>query len=140
MSRLLEQACRKPAWQPGAEVVLADGQVWHFPRPTLVYRLTLNPITRAPAFLVDAHGQSPTYGELLDKLDTCRQGSGPYFFNLTALALELLSQQYTIPDDAVPELFVYDPASQISKHRWQAIHQAVLGLAGYPKPRAVGCA
>ena len=133
MPRLIEVECRRPGWRPGAEVVLADGQAWHFPRPALVYRVELDPTTRQPRFRADASRQSTTYGARLDQLDASRNG-GPYFSRLTALALELLDVQYQIPDASVPELFVFDPASSISLHRWEAIRQAVLGMGPYPKP------
>lgn len=132
MPKLIEADCRRPNWAPGSEVVLSDGQVWHFPRPRLVYRMRLNAETRIPALTIDASAQSPTYGDMLDRLSTTT-GDAEFLSILTAMALELLGQNYTIPDDAVPDLFVFDPGSQVSGARWNALSDAVKGVAVYPK-------
>jgi hypothetical protein len=132
MPKLNEVDCRKPDWQPGAEVVLSDGQVWHFPRPRVVYRMRLDATTRIPALTVDATGQSPTYGEMLDRLSNTT-GDAEFLSLLTAMALELLGQNYTIPDDAVPDLFTFDPGSQVSGQRWNALADCVKGVSTYPK-------
>ena len=132
MPKLIEPDCRRPDWAPGAEVVLSDGQVWHFPRPRLVYRIQIDPVSRAPVFKTDSTRQSPTYGALLDQLDSTTADVS-WFTLLATLALELLRAQYDIADDAVPDLFVFDPGSKVSLHRWELLHQAVLGVAVYPK-------
>jgi hypothetical protein len=130
--RVNERECRKPEWAPGAEVVLSDGQVWHFPRPRLLFRMHLSPAAGAPALKPDATRQSSTYAEMLDRLDAA-DDSATWFSLVTALALELLAQSYAIPEAAVPELFTVDPSSQVSIHRWRALAQAVKGIGTYPK-------
>lgn len=127
---LSELECRRSEWQAGAEVVLSDGQAWHFPRPRLTYRLHIDPETRAPIMRADATTQSPTYAELLDRLDS---DSGEMFSLMCAMALELLRENYNIPDEAVPDLFTFDPSSEISRARWAAIGNAVRGIGSYPK-------
>ncbi|CAB4130967.1 hypothetical protein UFOVP124_46 [uncultured Caudovirales phage] len=128
-----EQGCRKPDWQPGAEVVLSDGQAWHFPRPRLVYRMHIDPVTQLPVMRRDASIQSESYGAMLDKMDDAANDA-EFMTTLTALSLELLAQNYVIPADAVPDLFTFDPGSEVSKTRWQALANTVKGQASYPKP------
>jgi len=130
--RVIESECRRPEWQAGAEVVLSDGQVWHFPRPRLKYRMTLDASTRIPAMIRDASVQSPTYAEMLDKLDNSANDA-EFMSLITAMALELLGQTYNIPDDAVPVLFQFDPGSEVSMNRWQSLAAVVRGNASYPK-------
>ena len=130
--KVKEADCRKPDWMPGAEVVLSDGQVWHFPRPRLVFRMRLDPATREPVLTPDASRQGPTYAERLDRLEAAADTAA--WFNLvTALALELLAENYHIPDEAVPELFTVDPASALNTYRWHALGLAVKGIGTYPK-------
>jgi hypothetical protein len=138
MPRVDEKSLRKAGWQPGMEVVLADGQVWHFPRPTLVYRMHVDPETRMPVMRPGVKGLSATYAELLDRLEEQSDGSAAMFSWITAMALELLSPQYTIPDELVPELFAWDPSSDASIQRWVKLKLAVCGRGAYPKPAPVG--
>ena len=131
--RLIESECRTADWKPGAEVVLADGQVWHFPRPRLVYRMALDG-DRKPFMKSDASNQSDTYAAALDRLEANGEGDASWFSLVTGMSLELLAQNYAIPDEAVPTLFTFDPGSEVSVNRWKTLGAAVKGLTSYPKP------
>ncbi len=132
-TRTREKDLRLPDWQPGADVMLCDGQVWTLPRPRLVYRMRAKQGGGVEPF-TDGSRQSETYAALLDQLDKDQFTAG-WYTSLAGMALDLLREQYTIPDELIPELFVVEPGSEVNVNVWAAIHNAVTGLATYNPKR-----
>jgi hypothetical protein len=129
MSR--ETDCRKSDWKPGVPVILADGGVWHFSRPRITQRVFVDADTRKASIVTEVLDRSATYGAALDTLDRCSDAD--YMLTLTALSLELLAENYDIPNEAVPELFVYEVGSDASRSIWDRIRLAVAGRTPIPK-------
>ncbi len=124
--------CRRPDWQPGAEVMMADGQAWHIPRPRLVHRMMRDPATGALTLKTDASAQGESYAALIDRLDA-EGGADDWFTAVTTLCLELLAQNYDLPDEAIPQMFTIDLGSEINTRRWNLIGQAIKGIGTFPK-------
>jgi hypothetical protein len=127
-----EVGLRRPEFQEGYPVTLADGQLWHVPRPKFKFR---------PRF-VDGKveiGGGATYGPEssadLDILYGIVESTGSEFLRVKfSLAVRLLRVNYTLTDDDLVELLVMEPGDKASDARWEEISNALMGTPPKPLP------
>lgn len=129
-----EATLRRSEFTEGEPIVLADGQAWTFPRPTV----QLFPAFDAEGNFAACHGR-PTFGPDYDaKLETFLQ-AGPVedqLQSLMALAVDLLRRNYTLTPADLAAILRYRPDDEASSARWQAIADVAQGRS--PKASPVG--
>ena len=127
-----EKSLRKPGFNAGVTVTMADGQEWTLPKP----RMRLVPkIVEGKVEI----GGGPTFGpEFDDKLDI--------LFGVVVadpnerlrikfdVAVRLLSANYDLQPEHFAELIVLDPDDLASDERWQQLCDAMMGIAPKPLP------
>jgi hypothetical protein len=127
-----EKALRRPEFQPGHKVMLADGQEWEIPKP----RLRLRP--RFEGGRVVGFSDLPSFGPEHDELVETLFGLGepePDAW-LTArweILGRLLRANYDLTDGDLVELLAIDDGPAEAE-RWAGITRALRGLAPKPLP------
>lgn len=127
-----ESECRRPEFQGGIPVTLADGNEWLLPRPRLyVY----------PKF-VDGKPQlargcewGPDYLALLDAAREARNGDD-FLLAQFALAIDLLRRNYDLSDDELAELLRTETDGEASQQMWEEVSAVAAGAA--PKSAVTG--
>jgi hypothetical protein len=111
-----ETARRRPDFREGTTVRLADGQDWVFPDPVRASHGASRAGSAAAAF-------GPEYVEILSGLDEV-QGDEPEEILRAelALAIALLSRNYTLRGDEFLELLGRTPADPALRPVYEAIH------------------
>ena len=133
-----EETLRKPGWEPGrhyAAIVLGDGQEWHFPRPRMTQRAKRDEQTGRITFATDVSGLSVPYSQILDEM---ARDSDAFVSTVIEVTFELLKQNYSVDDSHLPTLFWFDPNSDESRRRFDALSNLCLGLNHAPKAEAPG--
>jgi hypothetical protein len=123
--RLDEKALRKPGFVEGESVVLADGQAWHIPRPTVWFV----PSDSGPGFEVRPDF-GPEYQELIDDLISAPVGFAAISAEL-AIARFLLLRNYDLTLPQVQSLirFRYAPGQDEDEAKAAIIAVAMGGIA-----------
>jgi hypothetical protein len=127
-----EVALRKPEWVEGYPVTLADGQIWHIPRPKFRFK---------PKF-VDGKveiGGGATFGPDLEKETEVLYGivdaePSEYMRVKFAMAVRLLGANYNLTAHDFGELIVLEPGDQASDARWEELSAALMGTPPKPSP------
>lgn len=138
-----EKALRKPSFTEGFALILADGQEWTFPPPTL----RLFPVIGEDGS-VDVGGRR-SYGDELDRMIDIFAG-GEEVEDLERMRIQfgavvrLLDRNYDLTPADYGALLVYVPNDPENAGRWRRITRALLGLDPSedesPKPSADGSA
>lgn len=133
--KLNEQALRRPKFEDGAPVVLADGQEWRLPRPRV--RLVPDDSDLGFKVRVAVPGDDGRFQELMDALDD-PASNRPAAARELAVARHLLLLNYDLTPAQVADLLQFgyhdnDPEGM-------AIREAVMGVAfgNGPKPSDAG--
>lgn len=133
MPRLDENRLRRPEFLEGVPIPLADGQTWHFPRPTI----DVVPEVRADGAVKLA--SRPSFGPGYDDLiDAFHQASTPaeQLRALFTLAIDLLSRNYNLEPGHYPQLLRFRGGDRECETTWQQIVDVALGRG--PKACPVG--
>lgn len=89
---IAESECRRPTFTPGVPIVLADGQAWHFPRPSFELFPEVGPDGR-----VSGIGRASTFGpEYEDLLEAFYRDDSDRLRGMFALAVDLLGRNYDL--------------------------------------------
>jgi hypothetical protein len=134
MPRLDEAAKRCSTFVEGVPVVLADGQAWHFPKPTI----DLFPAIGPDGKVTDLAGK-PSFGpEYDDLMDAFHQAATPadQLKALFALAVDLLGRNYDFSPTDYERLLRYRAGDPACESTWQKVVDVALGIA--PKASPVG--
>lgn len=141
-----EGALRRPGFQGGTPVVLADGQTWYVPDPVVTpvpdgYRFArgADGVTRLRA--ARATPGDEDYGALLDRYVEGERYEDQVVA-LADLAYHLLARNYDLAFEDTREIFARyfdpDPRADDNQAAWDAIAEVALGTA--PKLSAGGSA
>jgi len=113
---LFEQARRKPGFDPGIAIELADGRTWWFPGP-------------------DPRPADPDYGALVRSVVEAEDESESSLAEL-ALAIMLLSQNYDLAPSELQSLLTFAPPDRGRMHAafsdLAAIHAKAMLTEGPP--------
>lgn len=134
---LSESALRRPEWVEGEPITLADGQVWHFPRPVL----------GDFGFARDETGNTYltrnwTWGQEYTRLVDAYLASDGVETRVALfdLAYDLLSRNYAVAVDDCRTLLTVvvgdDDRARVNDAMWSTIAAVALGRA--PKVTPVG--
>lgn len=136
-----ELECRKPDFEDGTLVLLADGQEWTLPRP----RVRLAPANNDRGFkTVLTRPDDGVFAALMARYDALVADEGSGMADLAAVELavgrHLLTANYDLSETEVAGVlqFSYDEKSDPEGY---AVREAVMGVVfGYaaPKPSADG--
>lgn len=123
-----ELTLRRPDFLGGVPLLLSDGQEWFFPRPPLRYRIHLHPETRMPLYVPE-----PSADWIDAEYCTALEGLGDllgddYFERLAGMAIQLLSRNYNLPDEIIPEILTHELGCMTSLRMWRNLRSAVEGL------------
>lgn len=129
---LNELEMRKPEFQDGYPVQLADGQTWFIPRPRICFYPTV----------VDgkiAIGGGPTFGPEFDGMLDILFGVNDvepqeYLRAEFEMTVRLLQANYNLTVEQIAPLITMELGNPASEARWEAIREAIRGNA--PKPTA----
>jgi hypothetical protein len=134
MPELVESERRLATFREGVPIVLADGQTWHFPRPTI----ELFPTFDEEGRVADFDGRpsfGPDYDDKLDAFVQAEKGAAE-LKALMVLAVDLLGRNYRLcPGDFV-RLLRYRKGDEANRAMWQAIADTAQGNG--PKACPVG--
>ena len=127
-----EVALRKPGFQAGHRVKLADGQEWAFPKPRLVFKPTI------VDGKVDYDG-GPSFGpEFDDKLEVLlgvREATPVERLRTKfEMAVRLLGSNYDLKPEDFGELLVLEMGDAASDDRWESLERVMVGAAPKPSP------
>jgi hypothetical protein len=135
VSRLDEEALRRPEFVRGVPIRLADGQDWQFPKPTI----DLFPVVGQGGQV--AVGGAPTfdvqYDELVEAFFRARAlGPAEQLQALFALGVDLLARNYDLRPEDYRRLLRFHAGHEAYEAMWQGILDVALGAA--PKASPVG--
>jgi hypothetical protein len=127
-----EKALRKPGFQEGTKVTLADGQDWVFPKP----RIRFTP--RIVGGKVEING-GPSFGPELDnQLDilfgVAEADPAERLRVKFEIAVRLLAANYDLKPTDFARLIVLEPGDPASDERWDQLSSAIMGIAPKPSP------
>jgi hypothetical protein len=134
MPRLDEADRRLPTFREGVPILLADGQSWHFPRPTI----ELFPTFDADGQVADFDGRpsfGPDYDDKLESFYAAEKGPSE-LKALMVLAVDLLGRNYRLGPIDFARLIRYRKEDEANRKMWQAIADTAQGNG--PKPSPVG--
>ena len=119
-----EKSLRRTTFQEGIEVKLADGQTWTFPRP----RMSFKPRFVEGKIKIDSPSFGPEFDPYYDVIFGTKDHEGWELQEAKCtIAWLLLRANYDLPEDALPELFSFEPRDTASADMWNAVMDAVLG-------------
>jgi hypothetical protein len=141
-----EVALRRPDFQGGEPIEMADGQAWTIPKPLLEF---------VPKFADDgtitagiATSLGPVFDRLMEDYDRACQAAqveagevpdGPRPLDLLMrLAAYMLRLNYNLEPASLGVLLRWRPDDEATADRWGSIMNVARGIA--PKPRAGGSA
>jgi hypothetical protein len=129
--KLDEQALRRPEFEDGAPVVLADGQEWRLPRPRV--RLVPDDSDRGFKLRLALPADEGRFQTLMDTLDAATEGVDLMRAEL-AVARHLLLLNYDLTPAQVADLLQF--SYRDDDPEGAAIREAVMGVAygNAPKP------
>lgn len=127
-----ERALRKPGFQEGYRVKLADGQEWAFPKPRMVFKPKIVNGT------IDFDG-GPSFGpEFDDKLEVLlgvREATPVERLRIKfEMAVRLLKANYDLRDEDFGELIVLVVGDPVSDERWDELDKVLAGSSPKPSP------
>ncbi len=99
-----ESALRRPEFQPGRPVLLADGQLWSIPNPDLAYAPTFGPDGGVGSELVSVYG--PGFDQKVQAVRDA-QATQEIVVSLFGLATDLLGRNYDLTPDHYRALLRY---------------------------------
>ncbi len=128
-----EKALRKPTWQDGHKVTMADGQEWTFPKPRIRFRPKVAADGR-----VDIRG-GPSFGsEYDDQIDVLFGAVEVDPVERLRVKFEvivrLLLSNYDLAPADFAELIVLEPGDPASDERWDELSRLLLGDTPKPSP------
>jgi hypothetical protein len=128
-----EKALRKPGFNDGYAITLADGQTWTIPKPRFRFRPTVGSDGRVEV------GGRPTFGPEYEASIEVLYGVGDVEPIETLrvkfeMAVRLLSANYDLKPDDFSELIVLEPDDPASNERWEQLTRALMGVAPKPSP------
>ena len=139
---LHESTARRPDWVEGVPILLENGEEWHFPRPIMQFRLSLDggPPTPKPTSLDTNRRFSEAFWIKQSSLrDSMIRGAGLPLGEavplIGPLAVDLLKRNYDLTDDQALDLVLFG-ADAANLEMWDQIIRVVLGIA--PKADAAG--
>jgi hypothetical protein len=135
VSKLDEQALRRPEFSAGVPIRLADGQTWHFPKPTI----DLFPVVdRAGQVAVGgAASFGPEYDDLVEAFYRARSHSpADQLQALFALGVDLLGRNYLLAPEHFRGVLRFQAGHEAHETMWQEILDVALGAS--PKASPVG--
>ena len=121
-----EQSRRRPDFVEGVPVALANGQEWHFPKPQVRIR------PRIEGGKVLAVSGSFTHGGDYDKqLAAFHEAAdgGDQAVQMFAMAVGLLSMNYTLSDDELGDLLSFVVGTEAGDAMRQELVEVVLGTS-----------
>lgn len=127
-----EVARRKPEFEAGTQITLADGQQWWIPKPKFRFK---------PKF-VDGKieiGGGATFGpeheaEVEIVFGVVDVPGDEFIRARFALTIGLLRANYELADDELSELLIWEINDAASDARWEGIRDALQGVAPKPSP------
>ena len=122
--KLNEQALRRPEFEDGAPVTLADGQEWRLPRPRV--RLVPDESDMGFKVRVACPGDNGRFQELMDALDAATDGVDLMRAEL-AVGRHLLCLNYDLTPAQVADLLQF--SYRDDDPEGMAIREAVMGVA-----------
>jgi hypothetical protein len=118
-----ERALRKPNFSPGAQVELADGQLWTFPKP----KIRFTPAITGESVSVQTQASfGPETDDLLDLV--WGVVPAPPLERLRAkftVAVRLLLANYNLQPDDLTHLLALEPGDPRSEARWDQIGEVL---------------
>lgn len=133
--RLDEPALRRPDFDDGVAVELADGQEWTF--PALWYRTFPRKTEGGGVETVMRVTYGPEHDADLEILFGSKEAEAHVQVDaMTRLAATLLLRNYDLDDDALAKLLPFDARSESSQGMWGRVVRAIRGER--PKPSAAG--
>jgi hypothetical protein len=143
-TKIDEQALRKPGFQGGEPIALADGQSYYFPKPVLEFAPKFGGAGFTASGIVTSLG--PEFDRLTEAYDAACEASrsgdtehaGPRPLDVTmGLAIHMLRLNYDLADDQLALLLRWRPDNEESDLRWSGIMNVARGLDA-PKTQPVG--
>ena len=127
-----ERALRKPGFQEGHRLLLADGQEWAFPKARMILKPQISDGK------IDIGG-APTFGpEFDDKLEVilgAREATPVERLRMKfEMAVRLLAANYDLKPEDFGTLIVLEPGDPASEERWKALDDVLVGNAPKPSP------
>jgi hypothetical protein len=132
---LNEETQRRPEFQAGIAVELADGQQWHFPVP----RVRLAPVRTPGGAWAVGVGRSglPEYAHWAEVLLGLTEADPEEYWRIRmTAAATLLCLNYDLEGDELAELLAFEPDAPDGPYtrRWMDIDAAVLGMVPKASP------
>lgn len=128
-----EAAARRPDFEPGVPVTLADGQPWHFRRPTV----EMYPAIGEGGSVSVGYSFGPAYDAMMDDLEAAAPGVDQVAA-LMKLAVHLLRPNYDLTPADYRALLPFRGGDEANAAMWQSIAATALGTGG-KKPSGGGC-
>lgn len=122
---LNEYEKRRPDFQEGVWVTLADGQDWMFRTPTV--QLKPKALEDGSYGFTRAISLGPSFRELLDKVMEADPDEGIPMSACLNLAIPALRLNYDLTDDELADLLIWEPDSPASEEMWGKIIGASTG-------------
>ena len=127
-----ESDCRRPTFEAGVPIVLADGQVWHFPRPGFELFPVVGPDGRVAEI-----GRAATFGaEFEDLLESFYQDNVDRLRVMFDLAVDLLGRNYALSAADYRRLLRFRRGDPGREAMWRQILDVAEGIG--PKASPVG--
>ena len=127
-----EKALRKPDFKEGVLVKMADGQEWMLPKP----RIRFTPkITDGQVEVGGGPSFGPEFDEKMDILFGVTEAEPTERLRLKfEVAVRLIMVNYDLKPADLAELIVLEPGDAASEERWDALTDAMMGIAPKPSP------
>lgn len=132
-----ESETRRPEWVEGSPIKLADGQVYHFRRPVVEFRLSFDGgkpkfgETKLGTGTADSFG--PEFWELLDEFHRAEEADDR-LNAYAAMSVWLLRLNYHLDDDAIVELLPFVASDEDNQAMWSAIIDVASGAGKKAMP------
>ena len=140
-----EDEQRRDDWIEGRSVQLENDEQWMFPLPRLEYGLSLDPAVEPVASIPDRESNRKfgrDFWAIKDQVQAFMDEIGPETKHVELAravlpgAVNMLRRNYTIPADAIPELFRVVVGDERNVAMWLDIARLIVGIGPKPQPAA----